>query len=383
MCVQRPPVHELTQAWIGAVHEAGVPYNDDFNAGELVGVGPFPISQKDGKRHSAADAYLKPALDRSTLRAETGAHVTEILFDDHEAVGVAYEQDGDRFEVGADCEVIVCGGAINSPQLLMCSGVGPADHLAEHGIDVVADRPGVGRNLQDHLQVGMVFEVSGTDTLDDADGLFNLAKYLLLKRGPLTSNVAEAGAFVRSSDGLDAPDLEYHMARSYFIEHGFGNPDEGRAISFSPCLLTPESRGEIRLASADPLEHPVIDPQYLTEGDDLERLVEGLRLAVEIAEAEPLDPYRGERVWPDGAFDTDDALEARIRETAETIYHPVGTCKMGDDGMAVVDDDCRVHGVEGLRVVDASVMPTITRGNTNIPTIMIAERAAEFVRSGA
>jgi choline dehydrogenase len=383
MSVHRPPVHELTQAWIDAVHEAGVSYNDDFNAGDLEGVGPFPISQKGGKRHSAADGYLKPALDRSTLQAETGAHVTEILFDDHEAVGVAYEQDGDRFEVGADREVIVCGGAINSPQLLMCSGVGPADHLAEHGIDVVANRPGVGRNLQDHLQVGMVFEVSGTDTLDSADGLLNLAKYLLLKRGPLTSNVAEAGAFVRSSDDLDAPDLEFHLARSHYIDHGLGNPDEGQALSFSPCLLTAESRGEIRLASADPFEHPEIDPQYLTEGDDLERLVAGLRLAVEIAEAAPLDPYRGERVWPDGAFDTDEALEARIRETAETIYHPVGTCKMGDDEMAVVDDDCRVHGVKGLRVVDASVMPTITRGNTNIPTIMIAERAAEFVRSAA
>jgi choline dehydrogenase len=380
MHVDRPEPAELTAAWIDACEAAGYPRNDDFNGETLAGAGPFPVSQRNGKRHSAADGYLKPALDRSSLEARTHAHVTQILFDDHEATGVEYEKDGERVQVGASEEVIVCGGAINSPQLLMLSGVGPADHLGEHGIDVVQDLPGVGANLQDHLSVGCIFEATKPVTIDDADGLLNVLRWFVFKSGPLTSNVAEAGLFYRSDEARPAPDVEFHFGRAYYKRHGFDNPEDGYAFSFGPTLLTPESSGFIELASDDPFAHPLIDPQYLSEGDDLDRLVDDIRRAREVAEQAPLEDYTGEEDWPGADLTTDAELEQFVRERVETIYHPVGTCKMGDDDMAVVDDDLRVHGVEGLRVVDASIMPTVTRGNTNIPTIMIAEQAADAIR---
>jgi choline dehydrogenase len=281
--------------------------------------------------------------------------------------------------VGAREEVIVCGGAINAPQLLMLSGVGPADHLADHDIEVVQDLSGVGRNLQDHLSIGCIYECEKPVTLDDADGVLNALRWFVFKSGPLTSNVAEVGGFFRSDADRPAPDLQFHFGRSYFKRHGFDNPGTGHAFSVGPTLLAPESAGRIELASADPLEDPLIDPQYLSEGDDLERLVTGLRRSREVCEQAPLDEYRGEEDWPGSDVTTDEELADFVRRRVETIYHPVGTCRMGDDDLAVVDDELRVHGVDGLRVVDASIMPTVPRGNTNIPTIMVAERAAEFV----
>ncbi|WP_136717604.1 GMC family oxidoreductase [Halorientalis salina] len=366
----------LAETFLDAAVETGLSRNDDFNDGDQEGVGYYHLTQKDGKRHSAADAFLKPVLDRPNLTAETGAQVTEVSIEDDRATGVVYEQDGDRSEVEADEEVVLTAGAVNSPQLLMLSGVGPAAHLQEHDIEVQADLPGVGRNLQDHLFAFVVYQSTDTDTLDDADSLWNLVKYLLLKKGPLTSNVAETGGFVRTDPDLDAPDLQFHFAPSYFMRHGLDNPDSGHGFSIGSTQLRPESRGEITLRSADPFDDPVIDPNYLDADADLDVLVEGVKQAREIVGASAFDDVRGEEVWPGEDVQTDAEIEAHVRETAHTVYHPVGTCKMGDDEMAVVDDDLRVHGIDGLRVADASVMPTISSGNTNAPTYMIAEMAA-------
>jgi choline dehydrogenase len=261
----------------------------------------------------------------------------------------------------------------------MLSGIGPADHLAEHGIEVREDLPGVGKNLQDHLFGFTLYETTETDTLDTADGLLNLAKWFLFKSGPLTSNVAETGGFTYVDEDEPAPDLQFHFAPGYFMRHGFDNPDEGHAFSIGATQVRPESRGEITLDSADPFAHPRIDPDYLSEDQDMHVLVEGIKKAREIAQSSAFDDIRGDEVWPGEDVTTDEGIREHVRETAHTVYHPVGTCKMGDDDMAVVDDRLRVHGVENLRVADASVMPTLTSGNTNAPTMMIAEKAADLI----
>ena len=372
--------NELSKAFIEAGQAVGLPENDDFNAGEQTGVGLYQVTQKDGQRHSGADAYLKPILDRSNLTAITGAQVTRVRFDGREAVGVEYINDGSGTPITVDAgeEVILSAGAINSPQLLMLSGIGPADHLAAHDISVVDELPGVGQNLQDHLQVKINYACEQPITLDDADSLWNVLKYLLLKRGPLTSNVAEAGGFTSVSEGGDRPDIQFHFGPSYSVNHGFDNPD-GHGFWLGALLLRPESSGRITLGSADPFDDPLIDPQYLTEGEDIETLLDGLKLVREILEAEPFDDYRGEAVSLGADVQSDAQLIEHIRETAATLYHPVGTCKMGTDELAVVDDRLAVHGVDRLRVVDASIMPTITSGNTDAPTTMIAEKAADYI----
>jgi choline dehydrogenase len=370
--------NELSEAFVEAGQAIGLPRNEDFNAGDQSGVGLYQVTQKDGQRHSAADAYLKPVLDRSNLTAITGAQVTRVRFDGREAVGVEYVHDGDDQEtVDANEEVILSAGAINSPQLLMLSGIGPADHLEDHDISVVNDLPGVGRNLQDHLHAKVNYACEKPVTLETADSLWNLLKYLVLKRGPLTSNVAEAGGFTSVSE-TERPDIQFHFGPSYSINHGFDNPD-GHGFWLSALCMRPESRGRITLQSADPFDDPAVDPQYLTEDADLEILLDGLKLVRDILQSEPFDDYRGELVSPDVDMQSDENLEAHIRETAETLYHPVGSCKMGDDDMAVVDDRLAVHGVDRLRVVDASIMPTITSGNTDAPTTMIAEKAADDI----
>ncbi|MFC7157762.1 GMC family oxidoreductase [Halomarina halobia] len=372
----------LSQTFVEAAVETGHIRNEDFNCERQEGVGFYHLTQKDGQRHSAADAFLKLALDRTNLTALTGAQVTRITFDGSRATGIEYEIDGDRVRANVDREVVLSAGAINSPQLLMLSGVGDAEHLREHDIDVQHNLPGVGRNLQDHLVTFVVCESTGTDTLDDANSPQHFDTYSQYRRGPLTSNIAESGGFVRTDSDLPAPNLQYHFGPTYFMRHGFDNPADGQGFSIGVTQLRPESRGRITLVSKDPFATPAIDPRYLTETADLNALVDGLRTAREIARADAFDEYRGREVWPGEEVQTDEGLEAHIRETAHTIYHPVGTCKMGDDSMAVVDDNLRVHGVEGLRIVDASIMPTIVGGNTNAPTIMIAERAANLITGG-
>jgi choline dehydrogenase len=375
----------LSRQFVDGAAAVGHERNHDFNGERQEGVGLYHLTQKGGQRCSTADAFLKPALDRPNLRAETGAHVTGITFDGDRATGVEFRQDGVEYRARADREVVVCGGAVDSPKLLMLSGIGDPEHLAEHGIETRADLPGVGRNLQDHLFAFNVYRATEPVTLDDAENLVNLAKYLLFKRGPLTSNIAESGGFARTdagAGGLDAPDLQFHFVPAYLMRHGFDNPEEGHGFSIGVTQLRPESRGRVTLRSDDPLASPAIDPRYLTEEPDLDVLVEGIRMAREIASQSAFDGVRGEEVWPGEGVESDEGLAEWARETVETVYHPVGTCRMGDDDMAVVDDELRVHGVEGLRVVDASVMPTIPGGNTNAPTIAVAERAADLMKRG-
>ena len=372
--------NELSEAFVEAGAAIGLPRNGDFNAGDRSGVGLYQVTQKGGQRHSAADAYLKPVLDRSNLTAVTGAQVTRVRFDGREAVGVEYVPDESDEPETADTsgEVILSAGAINSPQLLMLSGVGPAAHLDAHDISVVHELPGVGRNLQDHLNAKVNYACEKPVTLEGAESLWNLLNYLVLKRGPLTSNLAEAGGFTSVSEEDGRPDIQFHFGPSYSINHGFDNPD-GHGFWLSALCMRPESRGQITLQSADPFDDPLVDPQYLTEDADMEILLDGLKLVRDILQAEPFDDYRGELVSPDVDMQSDEELEAHIREAAETLYHPVGSCKMGGGEMAVVDDRLSVHGVDRLRVVDASIMPTITSGNTDAPTTMIAEKAADHI----
>jgi choline dehydrogenase len=373
----------LAEAFVEAGVRAGYRRNDDFNGRRQEGVGHYHVTHEGGRRHSAAEAYLKPVLDRPNLTAHTGAQVSQVRFDGTRATGVEYQRDGRRLVADAAEEVVLSAGAVNSPQLLMLSGVGPETHLADHGIDVVHDSPGVGENLQDHLFSFVRYETDTEDTLEEAESLLNLAKYFVLKRGPLTSNVAEAGGFVRTDESVPEPDVQFHFAPFFFKEHNLVESPVERGFSIGVTQLRPESRGTIRLASADPRDDPLIDPHYLEADRDVEVHVEGMRMAREIATTEPLASHATREVDPGPDVESDEELAAWFRENAETVYHPVGTCKMGEDEMAVVDDRLRVHGVEGLRVVDASVMPTLVGGNTNAPTYVIAERAAAMIRGHA
>ena len=301
-----------------------------------------------------------------------------MLIESGRAFGVEYRR-GSRVEMAfAEREVIVACGAYGSPQLLMLSGVGPAAELERHGIEVELDLPGVGGNLHDHLLVATAWHAEPGYGLEEAESVANLAEWKLRGRGPLTSSIAEAGAFVRTRPGLDAPDLQLHFAPTFYVEHGFENP-EGSGLSIGVTPLVPKSRGRVRLASADPAAAPAIEGNYLARDEDLKTLIAGVRLCREIAAQSAFDPYRGEEYLPGADAESDAEIEAYLRRAAETIYHPVGTCKMGVDDEAVVDPRLRVRGIEGLRVADASVMPTIPRGNTNAPTIMIGEKAAELI----
>jgi choline dehydrogenase len=372
-------INPLSRAFVDAGVEIGLSYNKDFNGPEQEGVGFYQVTQRKGKRHSAADGYLKPALSRPNLTVRTHAHATRLLVEKTRVVGVAYVQNGEPDQVRVNREVILCGGTISSPQLLMLSGVGPADHLKTLGIPVIVDLPGVGQNLQDHLFVSVAYECTQPITLAKAERIGPLVKYLLFKRGLLTSNIAEAGGFVKTRPDRLTPDLQFHFGPVYFLNHGFTKP-EGHGFTIGPTLIRPHSRGSISLRSNDPFEPPVIQPNYLASEADRQVLAEGVQLARRLAQAKAFNSFRGAEVCPGHQGQSDQAIGEFIRNTAETLYHPVGACKMGNDPMAVVDARLRVRGVEGLRVVDASVMPTIIGGNTNAPTIMIAEKAADLIK---
>ncbi len=372
----------LSRAFVQAAQELGQPRNNDFNGADTAGFGLYQVTQKNGARWSTAAAYLKPAQTRANLTVQMHAHTTRVLFEACHAVGVAYVQNGQTLEARARREVILCGGAINSPQLLLLSGVGPAAHLRAHDLAMVVDLPGVGQNLQDHIVAPVLYRCTQPLSLFGVETLPNLLKYLIFKRGSLTSNVAEAGGFIKTEPTLAYPNLQYHFAPVYLADHG-SPPPPWHGFTLVPTLLYPQSRGVISLQSPDPLAPPRIQANYLHANADLQVLVAGLKFGRQLAQANTFAPYRGAEEMPGAHVQSDAEWGDFARAKIETIYHPVGTCKMGSDPLAVVDAQLRVHGVTGLRVVDASIMPTIVGGNTNAPTIMIAEKAADLIRADA
>lgn len=377
------PAHKL---FIDAGIEAGYRFNPDFNGAEQEGVGPYQLTKVGTKRCSAAKAYLTPVLDRANLTVETEARLLNIEFDGKRAVGVRYQQKNSTHEAEAASEVILCAGAVQSPQLLQLSGIGDEAALAKAGVDCRHHLPGVGKNLQDHLDVVVQYHCrDGEVTLDRYVKLRRMLpiflKYLLFDSGPATENPLEAGAFIKTRPDLEIPDIQLHFIPVFMIDHGrTRGPGPGMCIHV--CQLRPESRGEVRLASADPLADPVIEANYLSAPGDLDVLVDGVKIARRIFNTEAFKPFLGEEYEASRDAVSDDDIGKFIRDTAETIYHPIGTCKMGHDDMAVVDSRLRVRGIENLRVVDASVMPTLVGGNTNAPTIMIAEKASDYLLSG-
>lgn len=375
-------VNALTRAFLSAAAELGIPSNPDFNAESQDGVGLYQVTQRKGKRHGAADAYLHSARKRANLSVMTGAHATQVSMEKGRAVGVAYIRNGVSEEARADGETILSGGTVNSPQLLLLSGIGPADEIKKVGIQPAHDLAGVGKNLQDHVMVSVGYLCTKPVSLSSAESVPNLLKYFLFKRGPLVSNVAEAGIFLRTRRDLVEPDLQLLFGPAYYVNHGL-SPRKEHCFGFGPTLVTPESRGEISLRSVNPLEPPAIHANYLSSEADMQVVIHGVRLSRQLAHSKAFEAYRGDELHPGTNAQTDAEIGEFVRREAETLYHPVGTCKMGNDSMAVVDARLRVRGVEKLRVVDASIMPRIIAGNTNAPTIMVAEKAADMIREDA
>jgi choline dehydrogenase len=372
----------MMDAVVEAGISAGLPANEDFNAASQDGMGRYQVTQRDGRRCSTSVAFLHPVMQRPNLTVECGVQVERVVFDGVRAVGVAGTRLGEPLTFDCKGEVILSGGAYNSPQLLMLSGIGPAEHLGSRLIPPIADRPMVGRNLQDHVQVWLQWRsdepvgLAGAMTPENIEA--NLTEFMTSGTGPFTSNIAEVGGFARSSDSQPAPDLQVHAIPGMLSEDPpFGIAEPG--ISIGVCLLTPKSRGEVYLWTAEPTAKPHIMHRYFEDDDDMRRMETGVGLVLDIARQSALSPYcsDGEQVPSSGA---EADMRAFIRRHAQTLYHPVGTCAMGADDDAVVDLELRVRGVDGLRVVDASVMPTVPRGNTNAPTIAIAERAADLIR---
>jgi len=373
-----------TSAFVESAVNAGAPSNPDFNGQSQDGVGFYQVTQKDGRRWSAADAYLHPAETRRNLTIKTDALATSVVVEGGRAVGVRYLHRGAEHIARADAEVILSGGAVNSPQLLMLSGIGPAEHLREHGIRVVADSPGVGANLSDHPIVTAIWSTPKVRGLAEMAGPKNLLRWRLTSSGPFTTNIAQAGGFARTDPSLPAPDIQWHALPVPFRNGGLADPAD-RGFSVLVTLVDVRSRGRILLASADPRHKPVIDPGYLTNPADLEALVKAVGMVRQIAAVKPL-----RKMWSAEEAPGDAALRDFVLRDVTTVYHPVGTCAMSGETQVdrsklsgVVDTELKVHGVEGLRVVDASVMPTVPRGNTNAPTIAIAERAADMISGRA
>lgn len=380
----------LTRAFVQACQDYGMPFNADFNGSSQAGAGPYQTTTRNKRRCSAAVGYLRPALRRPNLLLLTGATVLRIVVQAGRATGVEYTLGKDRRvrTARADREVLLTSGAIGSPKLMMLSGLGPADHLRAQGVQVVQDIPGVGQNLQDHFGIDIVAELKGHDSLDKYNKLHWMLwaglEYALFREGPVTSNVVEGGAFWHSDCAGERPDLQFHFLAGAGAEAGVPSVRKGfSGITLNSYTLRPKSRGSVTLRSADPRAAPVVDPNFLADPDDLRVSVEGVRISREIFAQSPLAKYIGEVRFPDAHLRSRADLEAYARQYGRTSYHPTCTCKMGRDGMAVVDPQLRVHGIDGLRICDSSVMPSLVGSNTNAPTIMIAEKASDMIRGNA
>lgn len=367
----------LTHAFVAACTEQSLPLNNDFNAATQEGFGIYQVTQKGGLRWSAARGYLHPALERPNCTAIANAHVLRLIFEDGSCTGAVYWQADEEHTIQARREVILCGGAINSPQLLLLSGIGPRQQLEALGIDVVRDLPGVGQNLQDHVMVPTTYESTQPITLADAGTEEQRALFAEKQIGLLSSNIAEAGGFITLFHS-PAPELQFHFVPGWSVYHGAGNPP-GHGISLVPTMVGTRSVGSMWLRSADPFDKPALDPNYLDDDGDMEILIQGTRLARQIMQSPAFDEFRGPEHLPGAPLQSDDDIREHVRNYATGIYHPVGTCKMGTDPMAVVGPDLRVHGIEGLRVADASIMPTIVNANTNNPCIIIGEKCSDLV----
>ncbi|MFP5305675.1 MAG: GMC family oxidoreductase [Gammaproteobacteria bacterium] len=380
----------LSAVYLSAARQAGHAYNADFNGAVQEGMGYYHVAQKGGERCSNAAAYLRPAEARANLDVRTGVHATRILFEGRRAVGVRYYADGIYREVHARREVILSAGAVCSPQLLLLSGVGPEEELRRHAIAPVHLLPGVGKNLQDHVDAYVSMRTRtrlgfSFHPLSFLRSLKALLLYVAGRRGELTSNIAEVGGFLKSDPSEPIPDLQFHFVPLGNTQHAqdLAPMFRGYACTILACDLRPRSRGEVRLASADPLAPPAIDPRHFDDERDLDKLVVAIRKAREIFAQPAFAEHNGAELEPGAEVQTDEQLRAWLRAHAETLYHPVGTCKMGSDAAAVVDAQLRVHGLVGLRVVDASIMPTLVGGNTNAPTTMIAEKGADMILEDA
>ncbi|MFE8072345.1 choline dehydrogenase [Marinobacteraceae bacterium S3BR75-40.1] len=372
----------LYRAFIEAGKQAGYGESRDYNGYRQEGFCRMDMTVRDGVRCSTALAYLKPALSRPNLQLEMHALTTRVIMEGKRAIGVEYRQKGQTFRVRARKEVILSASAFNSPKLLMLSGIGPAEELKRHGIEVVHDLPGVGQNLQDHLEVWVQQQCTQKITLNGwLNPLAKLwigAEWFFFKRGLGATNHFESNGYIRSRAGLKYPDIQYHFLAGAIAYDG-SSAAEGHGFQVHLGHNKPASRGHVRLKSADPEQQPEIVFNYLSEESDRQAYRNGLRLTREIFAQPAFDPYRGEELSPGKDVQTDDEIDSWVAETAETAYHPAGSCRMGTDAMAVVDPQCRVHGVEGLRVVDSSIMPTLTNGNINAPTIMIGEKGADHI----
>jgi choline dehydrogenase len=379
--------HPLCEAFIGAAEQAGFPHNDDFNGPSQEGAGYFQLTARNGRRCSTAVGYLRPAKRRPNLKVVTGALATRVLFSGRRATGIEYRQGDTTHIAHANAEVILAGGAFNSPQLLQLSGLGPAELLHSHGIDVISDMPGVGNDLQDHLQVRMLYRCTEPITMNDVINSLRHRigaglRYIVSRKGLLTIGAGYAGAFLRTRPDLETPDAQLH----FLI---FSADAAGAALHSFPgfmtsvCQLRPESRGFVRIKSNDPNQPPAIQPRYLSSAADRETIVAGMSLLRRIMEQPAMRRYVAVEIAPGPDCASDAALLAYARETGTTVYHPTSTCRMGSDPAAVVDEQLRVHGIDGLRVIDASIMPTVVSGNTNAAVVMIAEKGADMILQDA
>lgn len=376
----------LTKGFLRAAQSLGVPFSHDFNGAVQDGVGYYDVTQRNVRRESAATAFLRPNRKRPNLVVQTHAHATGVIVEGGRAVGLRYLKDGKPTEarVEAGGEVVLSGGAVNSPRLLLLSGIGPADELRALGVDVVHDLPGVGKNFQDHMDVYLTAETApvsynGEDRWDKAarHGI----QYLLYKTGPVTACVAEAGAFLRSSSAVRSPDIQIHCLPAYVVDHGRMRI-KGHGVTINTCNLRPKSVGSVTLRSADPLAEPAIDPAFLRDPYDWTISMEAFERGRAILNAPAFRPLIKQERLPGAGVKGEKGVREYIKQWSKTDYHPVGSCKMGSDPLAVVDTQLRVRGMGGLRVIDASIMPTLISGNTQAPSIMIGEKGAAIMRAG-
>ncbi|MCX5579410.1 GMC family oxidoreductase [Kaistia terrae] len=374
----------VTRAFVQACQQYGMPYNPDFNGPTQEGAGVYQTTIRNARRCSVAVGYLRPVMGRPNLTVETGCLTTKILFTGNRAIGVEYRQDGTLKSVRADQEVVVTAGAVGSPKIMLLSGVGPADQLKALGIDVVQDLPGVGENLSDHFGIDIVYELKTADSLDKYNKLHWMLwaglQYTLFKSGPVTSNVVEGGAFWRQDRSLANPDLQFHFLAGAGMEAGVPAIQSGSGCTLNSYTLRPKSRGTVKLRSDRPEDKPIVDPNFIAEPDDLRISAEGVKISREIMNQPAFAKYVRQEHFPGKDVRTQADFENYARQYGRTSYHPTGTCKMGVDEMAVVDPQLRVRGLEGIRICDSSIMPSLIGSNTNAPTIMISEKGSDLIR---